>query len=72
MFRRFWMRKLLVIVALLAFAGAVPMAMAAEKKAAPKEVNCCVKGEVKKLTKADCKKAKGKVVKKAEQCKPAK
>jgi hypothetical protein len=70
MFRRFWMKKFLVIVALLAFAGAVPMAMAAEKKA--KEVNCCVKGKVEKLSKADCKKAKGKVVKSAKQCKPAK
>lgn len=71
------MKKLLVIVALLAFACAAPLAMAAEKKAEkkaapPKEVNCCIKGEVKKLTAAECKKEKGKVVKKAEQCKPPK
>jgi len=76
MFRRFRMKKLLAIVALLAFACAAPLAMAAEKKAAapkaPKEVNCCIKGEVKKLTAAECKKEKGKVVKKAEQCKPPK
>ncbi len=61
------MKKLLVILALLAFAGAVPMAMAAEKK-----VNCCVKGKVEKLSKKDCKAAGGKVVKSAKQCKPVK
>lgn len=61
------MKKLFVILTLLAFAGAVPAAMAAEK-----QINCCVKGKVQKLSQKDCKAAGGKAVKSAKECKPAK
>ncbi len=60
------MKKFFVVLALLAFACA-PMAMAADKK-----LNCCVKGKIEKLSKKDCKAAKGKVVKSAKQCKAPK
>jgi len=67
-------KKALILVALVAFVAAVPLgALAAEKttKEAPM-VNCCVKGDCSKMTKADCTKAKGKVVKDCKDCKPAK
>ncbi|MFH1117154.1 MAG: hypothetical protein V1792_24815 [Pseudomonadota bacterium] len=65
------MKKFFVVLALLAFACAAPFAMAADKKA-EKKLNCCVKGKVEKLTKAECTTAGGAVVKSAKQCKAPK
>lgn len=60
------MKRFLILLALLAFVATGPAAFAAKK------VNCCVDGKVKKVTSAECKKAGGKAVKKAAQCKPKK
>ena len=60
------MKKFLILFAVLAFVSAGPVAMAAKK------VNCCVAGKIQKVTKAECTKAGGKVVKSAKQCVPAK
>jgi hypothetical protein len=61
------MKKVVILMALLAFVAAgVMTAYAAD---APKTVKCCVKGECKDMTKADCTKAKGKVVKDCKTCK---
>jgi hypothetical protein len=60
------MRKLLVLFVLAAFALAGPLAMnsfAKKETKEPPKVNCCVKGDCKEMTKDDCTKAKGKVVK---------
>jgi len=70
------MRKLLLLLTLLAFVVAAPMAMAQTKEKPKKEekkITCCIKGECKEgMTKADCKKEKGKVVKDCSKCKPPK
>jgi uncharacterized protein YxeA len=63
------MKKILVLVMLLAFVLAVPMTMAAEKKATTDKVKCCIKGDCKDMTKAECTKAKGKVVTDCKKCK---
>jgi len=60
------MKKLFVIMTLMAFVVAAPLAMAAKEA---KQINCCVKGKCEQMTKADCKKAKGKVVKSCKSCK---
>ena len=57
------MKKLVLLVALLAFIVAVPMAMAQDK------VNCCAAGKCTQMAKADCDKAKGMVVKDCKECK---
>ena len=44
------MKKFMMMLALLAFVAAGPVAMAAEKK-----VNCCVGGKIEKVSKAECK-----------------
>ena len=59
------MKKLFVITSLMAFMVAAPLAMAKQEKL----LNCCVKGKCEQLTKSDCKKAKGKVVKSCKTCK---
>ncbi len=59
------MKKLLIGATLMAFMIAAPLAMAKEAKM----YNCCVKGKCEQMTKADCKKAKGKVVKSCKYCK---
>ncbi len=61
------MKKFFMLLTLMAFAMAAPLAMAADV-----DINCCVKGDCKKMTKAECKKAKGKVVKDCKDCKPLK
>ncbi|MBI5568505.1 MAG: hypothetical protein HY914_01020 [Desulfomonile tiedjei] len=65
------MKKFLMLVTLLVFVVASPIAMAQgkekPKKDAPK-ISCCVKGECKMMTKADCTKAKGKAYKKEKDC----
>jgi hypothetical protein len=70
------MKKFLTIVALVAFVAAAPLAIAAGDK-----VNCCVKGRAgeedqgkviescQKVSKAECAKAKGRVVKDCKECK---
>jgi len=65
------MKKLVVLVALMAFVVVVPLALAAEKPAAPAadKVNCCADKKCTQMTKADCDKAKGKVVKDCKECK---
>lgn len=64
------MKKIMALVVLLAFALAVPMTMAAEKKASTAaKVKCCIKGDCKEMTKAECSKAKGKVVTDCKKCK---
>jgi hypothetical protein len=63
------MKKLVLLVALLAFVAAVPMMAMGQAPAADK-VKCCVKaGDCKDMAKADCEKAKGKVVKDCAECK---
>jgi len=51
------------LVALLAFLVAAPLAMAQDK------VNCCAAKKCSQMTKADCDKAKGTVVKDCKECK---
>lgn len=64
------MKKVLILLSLLAFVASAPIAMAAEKTAKEKQINCCVNGECKEMTKKACKEAKGKVVKDCKACKP--
>ena len=69
------MKKLVVLLILVAFAVAVPSAMAQDKKEKPvkeeKKITCCIKGTCQEgMTTAKCKKAKGKVVKTCSHCKP--
>ena len=65
------MKKVVILLALLAFVVAVPMAMAAEKPAAPAadKVNCCTAGKCAPMAKADCEKGGGKVVMDCKDCK---
>jgi len=60
------MKKLFVMMTLMAFVVAAPLAMAKSKP-----VKCCIKGQCEeKATKTDCtKKAKGYVVKDCKKCK---
>ncbi len=59
------MKKILILLTLVAFVVAVPMAAVAA-------VKCCADGKVMDVAdKAACDKAKGKVVKDAAECKPA-
>ena len=60
------MKKFFVVLALLAFVAAGSLSLAASKSTG----GCCVKGEFKKVSKADCKKSGGKWVKDAKACKP--
>jgi hypothetical protein len=58
------MKKLVLLVALLAFLVAAPLAMAQDK------VNCCVAGKCTEgVAKADCEKQKGTAVKDCKECK---
>jgi hypothetical protein len=72
------MKKLLVLLSVLAFAFTAVAAMAQDNKQEKakkpeKRVSCCIKGECKKdVTKAECAKEKGKVVADCSKCKPAK
>jgi hypothetical protein len=61
------MKKFFLLLTVMAFMVAAPLAMAADK-----DINCCIKGDCKKMTKAECKKEKGKVVKDCKDCKPPK
>ena len=61
------MKKFFLLLTLMAFMLAAPLAMAADV-----DINCCVKGDCKKMTKAECKKAQGKVVKDCKSCKAPK
>ncbi len=60
------MKRFLVLITILAFVVAVPLASMAAG------VKCCADGKVTEVAdKAACDKAKGKVVKDAADCKPA-
>jgi hypothetical protein len=58
------MKKFFVLLSLMAFMVAAPLAMAKEAK-----IHCCVKGKCSKMTAAKCDKAKGQVVKTCKECK---
>ncbi len=71
------MKKLWVLLSVLAFAFTAVAAMALDKqetaKKPEKKVTCCIKNECKKdMTRAECAKEKGKVVANCSKCKPAK
>jgi preprotein translocase subunit SecG len=70
------MKKAVILVALVAFVAALPLGALAQAKPAKEApmVNCCVKstGDCSKMTKADCKKAKGTEVKDCKTCKATK
>lgn len=63
------MKKLLVFVALLCFVAAGPAATVSSAKKESGNVNCCVKGQCKQMTKDDCKKSNGRVLKSCKDCK---
>ena len=65
------MKKLLVVLSVVAFVFAVTAAVAVAQTPAPADkVNCCVKGECKAgVAKADCAKQGGKDVKDCKECK---
>ncbi len=64
------MKKLVVVMALLAFVAAAPVAMGADKAAKDVKVACCHDGKCDKHhTKAECEKERGKVVKDCSECK---
>lgn len=58
------MKKFFLLLTMMAFMVAAPLAMAKEAK-----INCCVKGKCSKMTTAKCDKAKGDVVKDCKDCK---
>jgi hypothetical protein len=63
------MKKFMILVTLMAFFVSAPLAMAQSGTKKPEaKVKCCVKGECKDLTKADCKK-QGKQIKDCKKCK---
>jgi len=64
------MKRLIILLSLLAFVGAAPLAVAASKT--DSKINCCIEGKCEKLTKKACKEAKGKVVSSCKKCKPPK
>jgi len=73
------MRTFVYVLTLVAFLLSAPLAMAAQDTpaagkpagaAAKPSVNCCIKGECKKVgSEADCTKGGGKVVKDCKDCK---
>lgn len=63
------MKKFWILMVLAAFLMAAPVAQVAFAKKGASKVNCCVKGKCSKMTKADCTKANGKVVKSCKACK---
>jgi len=59
------MKKFLILLTLMAFMVAAPLCLTA----AEKEINCCYgPGTCSEMTKAECSKKKGKVVKDCRQC----
>ncbi|HMK35814.1 MAG TPA: hypothetical protein VK463_12150 [Desulfomonilaceae bacterium] len=67
------MKTLVLLLTLMAFVAAAPLAMAEKeaKKADPK-INCCIKGKCSKMTKANCDKKKGMEVVDCKDCKAEK
>ena len=59
------MKRFFMLLTLMAFMAAAPLAMAAKK------VDCCAKGKCHKVTEAKCMKMKGEVVKSCKECKKA-
>jgi hypothetical protein len=64
------MKKLFIMLTLTAFIVGAVFAVNASAPAGDK-VNCCVKGVCKQVSKADCAKAGGRVVKDCKECKAA-
>jgi Ni/Co efflux regulator RcnB len=63
------MKKLILLLALMAFVAAAPLAMAQKSaKKAPK-IHCCIKGKCHRVTKAYCEKKKGQEVTECKECK---
>jgi hypothetical protein len=65
------MKKFMILVTLMAFFVSAPLAMAetsSKKSTTANKVKCCVKGECKQLTKAECKK-QGKQIRDCKKCK---
>ena len=65
------MKKLFILLTLTAFIIGATFAVNAAKPAAADKVNCCAKGVCKQVSKADCEKAGGKIVKDCKECKAA-
>ena len=54
------MKKFMILVTLMAFFVSAPLAMAqTSTKKSAKKIKCCVKGDCKQVTKAECKKLGG-------------
>jgi hypothetical protein len=67
------MKRLVLLLTLMAFAVAAPLAMAQkEMKKAESKINCCIKGKCSKMTKANCEKKKGQEVQDCKECKAEK
>jgi hypothetical protein len=69
------MKRLFVLVIVTAFAFTALTAVAqgtGKAKKTENKISCCVKGECKESTKAECTKAKGKVVSDCAKCKASK
>jgi hypothetical protein len=65
-------KRVILLLTLAVFVLSFTLAVAQQKPAAPAAdtVKCCVKaGDCKDMPKADCEKAKGKVVKDCKECK---
>jgi hypothetical protein len=63
----------LLIVTTFAFTALTAVAQGTGKaKKTAKKISCCIKGECKDITKAECTKAKGKVVSDCSKCKASK
>ncbi len=66
------MKKLVLLLTLMAFMAAAPLAMAQKETKKDPKINCCIKGKCSKLTKASCEKKKGQEVQDCKDCKPEK
>jgi hypothetical protein len=54
------MKKFMILVTLMAFCVSAPLAIAKKEET---KYKCCIKSECKDMTKAECKKQKGKYLK---------
>ena len=70
------MRRLLILLTITVFTFSFSFAFAETTKKpekVEKKINCCIKGDCKEMTRAECKKVKGaKVVRDCKDCKPPK
>ncbi len=63
------MKKLMLLLTLMAFVVAAPLAMAQKETKKEPKINCCIKGKCHKMTKANCDKKKGQEVTECKDCK---